>query len=54
MAGEREAAARERAIADELQRRLMPEHEFAPEHLEVVTYYRPAWRAPRSAATGST
>ncbi len=41
VAGEREAAVRERAIADELQRRLMPEHEFAPEHLEVVTYYQP-------------
>jgi signal transduction histidine kinase/DNA-binding response OmpR family regulator/serine phosphatase RsbU (regulator of sigma subunit) len=37
---EREAAAREHRIADELQRSLLPPRSFDPEHLEVATYYR--------------
>ena len=39
-AAEREAAARERRIADELQRSLLPERSFDAEHLEVGAYYR--------------
>ena len=39
-AAEREAAARERAIADELQRSLLPALTFDPDQLEVATYYR--------------
>ena len=35
-----EAAAREHAIADELQRSLMPQTGFTLDHLEVATYYR--------------
>ena len=35
-----EAAAREHAIADELQRSLLPERTFDLEHLDVATYYR--------------
>ena len=34
------AAAREHAIADELQRNLLPERSFDVEHLDVATYYR--------------
>ncbi len=34
------AVERERAIADELQRSLLPERSFDLEHLEVATYYR--------------
>jgi PAS domain S-box-containing protein len=37
---EREAAAREHRIADELQRSLLPPSTFAPEGLEVATFYR--------------
>ncbi|MDA0172714.1 SpoIIE family protein phosphatase [Solirubrobacter taibaiensis] len=37
---EREAAARERRIADELQRSLMPERSFDAEQLEIGAYYR--------------
>jgi PAS domain S-box-containing protein len=37
---EREAAAREHRIADELQRSLLPPRPVAPEGLEVATYYR--------------
>ena len=36
----REAASREHAIADELQRSLLPERSFDLEHLDVATYYR--------------
>jgi len=36
----REAAAREHRIADELQRSLLPDHTFTPEHLQIATYYR--------------
>jgi signal transduction histidine kinase/DNA-binding response OmpR family regulator/serine phosphatase RsbU (regulator of sigma subunit)/anti-sigma regulatory factor (Ser/Thr protein kinase) len=36
----KEAAHREHAIADELQRSLLPERSFDLEHLEVATYYR--------------
>ena len=36
----REAAAREHRIADELQRSLLPDHAFTPEHLQIATYYR--------------
>jgi signal transduction histidine kinase/DNA-binding response OmpR family regulator/serine phosphatase RsbU (regulator of sigma subunit)/anti-sigma regulatory factor (Ser/Thr protein kinase) len=36
----REAASREHAIADELQRSLLPEQSFDLEHLDVATYYR--------------
>jgi signal transduction histidine kinase/DNA-binding response OmpR family regulator/serine phosphatase RsbU (regulator of sigma subunit)/anti-sigma regulatory factor (Ser/Thr protein kinase) len=39
VAAEREAAARERMIADELQRSLLPDRSFDPEHLEVATSY---------------
>ena len=39
-AAEREAAARERLIADELQHSLLPERTFAAEQLEVAAYYR--------------
>jgi signal transduction histidine kinase/DNA-binding response OmpR family regulator/serine phosphatase RsbU (regulator of sigma subunit)/anti-sigma regulatory factor (Ser/Thr protein kinase) len=35
-----EASAREHAIADELQRSLLPERVFDLEHLDVATYYR--------------
>jgi PAS domain S-box-containing protein len=35
-----EAAAREHAIADELQRSLLPALSLDPEHLEIATYYR--------------
>ena len=35
-----EAAAREHAIADQLQRSLMPQTGFTLDHLEVATYYR--------------
>ena len=35
-----QAAAREHAIADELQRTLMPERTFDVEHLDIATYYR--------------
>ena len=35
-----EAAAREHAIADQLQRSLLPQQGFDLEHLEVATYYR--------------
>jgi signal transduction histidine kinase/DNA-binding response OmpR family regulator len=35
-----EAASREQRIADELQRSLLPERSFDPEHLRVATYYR--------------
>jgi anti-sigma regulatory factor (Ser/Thr protein kinase)/PAS domain-containing protein len=35
-----EAAAREHRIADQLQRSLLPELSFAPDHLKVATYYR--------------
>jgi PAS domain S-box-containing protein len=35
-----EAAARERRIADELQRSLLPALVLDPEHLEIATYYR--------------
>jgi anti-sigma regulatory factor (Ser/Thr protein kinase) len=41
LAAEREAAERERRIADELQRSLLPERGFDPEHLEVATCYQP-------------
>jgi PAS domain-containing protein len=41
VAAEREAAARERQIADELQRSLLPEPTFHPAHLAVTTYYQP-------------
>ncbi|MFL6137316.1 MAG: SpoIIE family protein phosphatase [Frankiaceae bacterium] len=37
---DREAAAREHRIADELQRSLLPPPSFHPEHLDVATYYR--------------
>jgi PAS domain S-box-containing protein len=37
---EREAAAREHRIADELQTSLLPPRAFAPEGLEVATFYR--------------
>ncbi|MBE2315963.1 SpoIIE family protein phosphatase [Solirubrobacter sp. CPCC 204708] len=37
---EREAAARERRIADELQRSLMPQRSFDAEQLEIGAYYR--------------
>ncbi|MGZ4500064.1 MAG: SpoIIE family protein phosphatase [Nocardioidaceae bacterium] len=39
-AAQREAAAREHQIADELQRSLLPERDFDPDHLDVATYYR--------------
>ncbi len=39
-AGLEEAAAREHAIADELQRSLLPALTFDVEHLDVATYYR--------------
>ena len=39
-AAEREAAARERRIADELQQSLLPQLTFAAEQLEVAAYYR--------------
>ncbi len=35
-----QVAAREHAIADELQRSLLPQHSFELSHLEVATYYR--------------
>jgi DNA-binding response OmpR family regulator/serine phosphatase RsbU (regulator of sigma subunit)/anti-sigma regulatory factor (Ser/Thr protein kinase) len=40
-AAEREAAALERRIADELQHSLLPESTFDPDHLEVATFYQP-------------
>jgi signal transduction histidine kinase/DNA-binding response OmpR family regulator len=39
-AAAQEAAAREHRIADELQRSLLPEPRFTPDHLEVATFYR--------------
>ena len=39
-AADAEAAAREHAIADALQRSLLPQQSFELEHLEVATYYR--------------
>ncbi|MFC4784374.1 SpoIIE family protein phosphatase [Nocardioides sp. MAHUQ-72] len=39
-AADAEAAAREHAIADALQRSLLPQQSFDLEHLEVATYYR--------------
>ena len=39
-AAREEASAREHAIADELQRSLLPERDFELEHLDVATYYR--------------
>ncbi|HVY08580.1 MAG TPA: SpoIIE family protein phosphatase [Mycobacteriales bacterium] len=36
----REAAAREHSIADQLQRSLLPTRDFAPDQLDVATYYR--------------
>ncbi len=41
IAAREEAAAREHAIADELQRSLLPRRTFDLEHLDVATYYRP-------------
>jgi signal transduction histidine kinase/DNA-binding response OmpR family regulator len=40
-AAEREAAARERSIADELQHSLLPPVTFDPDRLEVATFYQP-------------
>ncbi|MDA0166534.1 SpoIIE family protein phosphatase [Solirubrobacter ginsenosidimutans] len=40
-AAEREAAGRERAIADELQHSLLPPMDFDPDQLEVATFYQP-------------
>ena len=40
-AADREAAARERQIADQLQRSLLPAPRFSPAQLEVATYYQP-------------
>jgi PAS domain S-box-containing protein len=40
VAAQREASMREHQIADELQRSLLPERAFAPDHLDVATYYR--------------
>jgi serine phosphatase RsbU (regulator of sigma subunit)/anti-sigma regulatory factor (Ser/Thr protein kinase) len=40
-AAEREAAARERLIADELQHSLLPPVSFDPDRLEVATFYQP-------------
>jgi signal transduction histidine kinase/DNA-binding response OmpR family regulator len=40
-AAEREASARERAIADQLQHSLLPAVTFAPDRLEVATFYQP-------------
>ncbi len=40
-AASREAAARERRIADELQHSLLPETTFDPDHLQVATFYQP-------------
>jgi signal transduction histidine kinase/DNA-binding response OmpR family regulator len=37
---EKEAAAREHSIADELQASLLPAHAFDPDHLQIATYYR--------------
>ncbi|MCW2724884.1 MAG: histidine kinase [Frankiales bacterium] len=39
-AAEQRAAAREHQIADELQRSLLPERSFDPDHLRVATYYQ--------------
>jgi PAS domain S-box-containing protein len=39
-AAEREAARREHRIADELQQSLLPPRSFAPERLDVATFYR--------------
>ncbi|NHC15587.1 SpoIIE family protein phosphatase [Motilibacter deserti] len=39
-AAAQEAAAREHSIADELQRSLLPARSFAPDHLQVATFYR--------------
>jgi DNA-binding response OmpR family regulator/two-component sensor histidine kinase len=41
VAAEREAAAREHRIADQLQRSLLPELVFDPERLDVASVYRP-------------
>jgi PAS domain S-box-containing protein len=40
VAAEKEAAAREKLIAEELQRSLLPEHTFAPQQLKVATHYQ--------------
>ncbi|GIJ59554.1 SpoIIE family protein phosphatase [Virgisporangium aurantiacum] len=40
VAAAQEVAAREHQIADELQRSLLPEPRFTPDHLEVATFYR--------------
>jgi signal transduction histidine kinase/DNA-binding response OmpR family regulator/anti-sigma regulatory factor (Ser/Thr protein kinase) len=40
-AAEREAAAREHRIADELQRSLLPAPAFAPDNIAIATFYRP-------------
>ena len=47
MAAEREAAAREHRIADQLQRSLLPEMAFEPAHLRVETFYRPGVEGTR-------
>jgi len=39
-AAEKEAAAHEKLIAEELQRSLLPEHTFAPQQLRVATHYQ--------------
>jgi PAS domain S-box-containing protein len=39
-AAEKEAAAREKLIAEELQRSLLPERTFAPQQLKVATHYQ--------------
>ena len=54
-AAEREAAARERRIADELQRSLLPRAlASTPSSSRSPPTTGPAWRARRSAATGTT
>ena len=53
-AAEREAAARERAIADELQRSLLPSGPSTPSASTSPPTTAPASRARRSAATGTT
>jgi PAS domain S-box-containing protein len=40
VAAEKEAAAREKLIAEELQRSLLPERTFAPQQLKVATHYQ--------------
>ena len=52
---DREAAAREHAIASELQRSLLPQRDFVADQLEIASYYRAGRRGHRrSAATGTT